>query len=192
MKRYVLITLFLGLGLTLSGCNTLLTATRDQPIDDNRGTRTLGSKVDDPVIETKVAVNIAKAHPDLKDASRIVVVSYNGIVLVAGQTPRSELKTLAGQTASKVQKVRKVHNELQITPPAGMLARSNDSWITSKIKSQMLFDSEVPSSRVKVVTENGIVYLMGLLTRQEADQATRVAQGVSGVQKIVRVFEYID
>jgi osmotically-inducible protein OsmY len=86
--------------------------------------------------------------------------------------------------------VKKVYNELQVQQPASLLARSNDSLLTTKIKTQMLADSSVPSARVKVVTENGIVYMLGLVTREEANAATRVVQGVSGVQRVVRLFEY--
>ena len=190
-KRLSLVALTLCLGLT-AGCSSVLTATRDTPIEDDRGTRTFGSKIDDSLIETKVAVNVAKANPDLDNGSHIVVTSYNGIVLLAGQTPRADLKSLAEQTASQVQRVKKVHNELQVMQPSSILARNNDAWLTTKIKTQMLTDSAVPSSRIKVITENGIVYLLGLVTQQEANSATAVVQGVSGVQKIVKLFEYID
>jgi osmotically-inducible protein OsmY len=170
----------------------VLTATRDDPIADNRGTRTIGSKIDDSLIETKAAVNIAKAHPDLDQGSHVVVASYNGVVLLAGQTPRAELKEMAERAASGVQRVKRVHNELQILPPSSALARSNDSWLTTKIKTQMLADNSVPGSRIKVITENGIVYLLGLVTRQEGNRATNLVQGVAGVQRIVKLFEYID
>ncbi|WP_109511385.1 BON domain-containing protein [Pseudomonas ovata] len=182
----------LALCLGLSGCSSVLTATRDNPIEDDRGTRTIGSKIDDSLIETKAAVNISKAHPDLAEGSHVVVTSYNGIVLLAGQTPRAELKTIAEQAAASVQRVKKVNNELQILPPSSLLARNNDAWLTTKIKSQMLTDNSIPGSRIKVVTENGIVYLLGLVTQDEANRATNLVQGVSGVQKIVRLFEYID
>lgn len=86
--------------------------------------------------------------------------------------------------------MKKVYNELQVQQPASLLARSNDSLLTTKIKTQMLADSSVPSARVKVVTENGIVYMLGLVTREEANAATRVVQSVSGVQRVVRLFEY--
>ena len=178
--------------IALSGCSSVLTATRDKPIDDDRGTRTLGSKIDDSLIETKVAVNVAKASPDLDQGSHIVVTSYNGVVLLAGQTPRADLKTLAGQAAGSVQRVKKVENELQVAQPSSMLARSNDALLTTKIKTQMFADSAIPGSRIKVVTENGIVYLLGLVTQKEANRATTLVQGVSGVQKIVKLFEYID
>jgi len=189
-KRLSLLALTLCLGI--SGCSSVVNASREAPIDDDRGTRTLGSKIDDSLIETKVAVNIAKASPDLDNNSHIVVTSFNGIVLLAGQTPRADLKQLAEQTASQVQKVKKVNNELQVIAPSSMLARSNDAWLTSKIKTEMLTDSAIPGSRIKVVTENGIVYLLGLLTQAEANRATNLVQGVGGVQKIVKLFEYID
>jgi osmotically-inducible protein OsmY len=120
------------------------------------------------------------------------VTSFNGIVLLAGQTPRADLKALAEQAAGTVQRVKKVNNELQVMPPSSILARNNDAWLTTKIKSQMLTDNTIPGSRIKVVTENGIVYLLGLVTQQEANNATSLVQSVSGVQKIVKLFEYID
>jgi len=182
----------LTLCLSISGCSSVIDVAREKPIEDDRGTRTIGSKIDDSLIETKVAVNIAKASPDLDKHSHIVVTSYNGVVLLAGQTPREDLKSLAEQTASQVQRVKRVHNELQVLPPSSILARNNDAWLTTKVKTQMFGNADVPGSRIKVVTENGIVYLLGLVTQQEANQATAVVQGVSGVQKIVKLFEYID
>ena len=184
--------LALTLCLSLSGCSSVLTATRDEPINDDRGTRTLGSKIDDSLIDTKVAVNVAKADPGLETGSHIVVTSYNGIVLLAGQTPREDLKAKAEQAAAAVQRVKKVNNELQVIEPSSLAARSNDSWLTTKIKAQMLTDNAIPGSRIKVVTENGIVYLLGLVTQQEGTRATNLVQSVGGVQKIVKLFEYID
>ncbi|MNO74244.1 Osmotically-inducible protein Y precursor [compost metagenome] len=189
-NRLGLMALTLCLGL--SGCSSVINASREAPIEDDRGTRTLGSKIDDSLIETKVAVNVAKANPDLDKNSHIVVSSFNGIVLLAGQTPRADLKATAEQAASSVQRVKKVHNELQVMAPSSLLARNNDAWLTTKIKTQMLADSNIPGSRIKVITENGIVYLLGLVTRQEATQATSLVQSVAGVQKIVKLFEYID
>ncbi|MCU1751772.1 BON domain-containing protein [Pseudomonas sp. 6D_7.1_Bac1] len=190
LNRLGLLALTLSLGI--SGCTSVITASREAPIEDDRGTRTLGSKIDDSLIETKVGVNVAKANPDLENGSHIIVTTFNGVVLLAGQTPRPDLKELAGQAAAAVQRVKTVHNELQVMPPSSILARNNDAWLTTKIKTQMLTDNSIPASRIKVVTENGIVYLLGLVTKQEADQATNLVQGVSGVQKIVKLFEYID
>lgn len=120
MSRTAFVAATLALSLALGGCSSFLSATRDKPIDDDRGTRTIGSKIDDSLIETKAAVNIAKADPALDKDSHIVVVSYNGIVLIAGQTPRADLKSKAEQAARTVQKVKNVHNELQVTSPSSL------------------------------------------------------------------------
>ncbi|MDH4584613.1 BON domain-containing protein [Pseudomonas sp. BN415] len=174
MIRSPLILAGLALCLALSGC----------------GGRTIGKTIDDQSTPSKVRAKVEAASADLKTNSHIVVSSYNGVVLLAGQTPRADLKELAGQAAQSAQGVRRVHNELQVLPPSSTLARMNDSTITTKITTQLLADSKVPSSQIKVVTENGIVYLLGLVTRQEAQLATSIVQSVSGVQKIVRLFEY--
>ncbi|MDH4869604.1 BON domain-containing protein [Pseudomonas sp. BN515] len=174
MIRSPLILAGLALCLALSGC----------------GGRTIGKTIDDQSTPSKVRAKVEAASPDLKTNSHIVVSSYNGVVLLAGQTPRADLKELAGQAAQSAQGVRRVHNELQVLPPSSTLARMNDSTITTKITTQLLADSKVPSSQIKVITENGIVYLLGLVTRQEAQLATSIVQSVSGVQKIVRLFEY--
>ena len=177
MTRFSLFCVTLALGLSLAGC----------------GSRSIGNKIDDQFIAPEVEANIARAHADLTSpTSHIVVTSYNGVVLLAGQTPRSELKTAAEQAARKVQGVSKLHNELQVLQPTSLLVRSNDSLLTTKIKAQMVADASVPGTRIKVVTENGIVYLLGLVSRQEASSATNLVQSVGGVQKIVKLFEYID
>ena len=184
--------LILTLSVLASGCSSVLTATRDRPIEDDRGTRTMGSAIDDSLIETKVTVNVNKADPSLDKHSHIIVVSFNGIVLLAGQTPNATLKAKAEQAARGTQRVKQVHNELQVMPPSSLLARNNDTWLTTKIKTQMLADSTIPGSRIKIVTENGIVYMLGLVTRQEANLTSNLVQGVDGVQKIVKLFEYIN
>ena len=141
-NRLGLLALTLCLGI--SGCTSVVNASREAPIEDDRGTRTFGSKIDDSLIDTKVGVNIAKADPALDNDSHIVVTSFNGVVLLAGQTPRADLKAKAEQAAAAVQRVKTVHNELQVLPPSGFLARQNDTWLTSKIKTQMLTDAEHP------------------------------------------------
>ena len=192
MKKSLLLIPFACLFM-MAGCSTVVSTTRDKPVEDSLGSRTWGSKIDDSLIETKVAVNIDKADPRLDDDSRIVVVSFNGIVLLAGQVPDASLKPIAVKAASQgVQGVKQVHDDLQVGPNTGFLAKNSDAWITSKIKSSMLFKAAVPSARIKVVTENGIVYLMGLVTHKEAQAASSAAKDVSGVQRVVMVFEYID
>ncbi|GAB3475546.1 BON domain-containing protein [Azotobacter salinestris] len=177
MKRSLLIMATLATSLILGGCSN----------------RSIGNTIDDQFIEPKVAEKIRQAHADLgSDTSHIVVTTYNSVTLLAGQTPRTELKQLAEQAALSVPGVTRVHNEIQILSPTSLLARSNDSLLTTKIKTQMLADNTIPGSKIKVITENGIVYLMGLITRQEANRAASLVQGISGVQKVVKLFQYAD
>lgn len=177
---------------SLAGCGSILSATRDTPIESNKGTRTIGSSIDDQLIETKTSVNIAKAHIDLERESRISVISYNGVVLLAGQVPRKELKELAGDVAQRVQRIKVVHNELTVGPNLSLLARNTDALITTSAKARLLADSAIPGRRIKVTTEAGVIYLLGLVTQAEAALAVQAVQQVGGVQRIVKLFEYID
>jgi len=157
------------------------------------GNRSLGSKIDDPFIASEVLAAVERAHPDLASpTSHIVVSSYNGVVLLGGQTPRAELKQLAERVARGVHNVSRLHNELEVMPPTTALVRTNDALLTSNIKAQLLADSRVASTKIKVVTENGIVFLMGIVTHQQAGDAVAVVENAAGVQKIVKLFQYQD
>jgi len=182
---------FVLLMTLLTSCVSLVDATTSKPITPEPGERSLGHYIDDQRIETIVAVNIRKADPDLR-AAHISVISFNGVVLLVGQVATSANRDAAADIAHAVQEVRQVHNELTVSGPISLLARSNDSWLTVKIKTKFIFKGGLDSGRIKIVTENGIVYLMGLVTHTEADTAVDVTRNSSGIQKIVRVFEYID
>lgn len=176
--------------ILLSGCSSILAVGTAEPIQENPGKRTIGSIVDDEVIETKTLVNIRKTGDRLAQA-HIVVTSYNGIVLLAGQVASAPLREQAATVAAAIPKVQRVYNELTVSGATSGMARSNDAWITAKIKSKMLAKSAIPANRIKVVTENGTVYLMGLLSKEEGDRAAELARKTAGVQKVVRIFEYI-
>ncbi|AKH68881.1 putative periplasmic or secreted lipoprotein [Spongiibacter sp. IMCC21906] len=175
--------------LTISACTQVITATTEQPLQEDPSTRSLGSYIDDEIIETKISVNIRNTSAEL-EAAHINAVSHNGIVLLTGQAPNNDLVNQAFDIAEAVKKVRKVHNEISIGENSSMLARSNDTWISTKVKSKLSLNSQLDASRIKVVTENGTVYLMGLVSQAEAETASKVASETSGVQKVVRVFEY--
>lgn len=168
--------------LVLGGCATF---SRDP------GIREQGVMLDDSVISSMVKRQIRNSDAGFSTA-HLVAVSYNGVVLLLGQVSSEALKNAATTQAEKIGKVRKVHNELEIGGPISYLARSNDSVLTAKLKSKLLVNAETSARRVKVITENGIVYLMGILPRVEAERVVDVARSVYGVQKIVKVFEYTD
>lgn len=174
----------------LSGCGTIVSKTTgDQPVGTSESERSFGRFIDDQLIETYVSANILKADDNFK-ASHIGVTSYNGIVLLVGQVPSEQLKQLAANTAKQVRNVRRVHNEINVAGPISIPARTNDSWLKTKIKSRMLATEQTNPLKIKVVVENGVVFLMGLVSREEAEAAVAVAHKTYGVQKIVKVFEY--
>ncbi|HKK16362.1 MAG TPA: BON domain-containing protein, partial [Gammaproteobacteria bacterium] len=122
----------------------------------------------------------------------INVTSYNNVVLVTGETPTEEMKKRAIDIVTNVPKVSHVYDELTIAAPSSLVSRSSDSLITSKVKTRLLTLDNFDGTRVKVVTEKGVVYLMGLLRRDESDRATEAARQVGGVQKVVKLFQYIE
>lgn len=153
--------------------------------------RSTGTFVDDEVIELKTLTAI-QDDPELSAQGHISTTSYNNMVLISGEVPSEALRDRAGQIVKRVPKVRGVYNELKIAAPSSLLTRSSDTVITGKVKTALLADPQVEGARVKVVTENGTVYLLGLVTHAEADRATEVARRVSGVQRVVRLFEFLN
>ncbi|MCH9670995.1 MAG: BON domain-containing protein [Gammaproteobacteria bacterium] len=153
--------------------------------------RTAGTFVDDELIEWKVA-DALKKDVEVGQQSHINVTSYNNIVLLTGEVPTESLRARAQDHASGVAKVRLVHNELAVAAPSSLLSRSSDSVITGKVKTILFTDQTLPASRVKVVTESGTVYLLGLVSRAESDWATQRVRTVSGVQRVVKLFEFQD
>lgn len=192
MIKHTMLTLLMLLTMTLaSGCVTIVDATSDGPVDTDPTKRSFGGYIDDQEIETIVAVNIKKSHPDL-NKGHVRVTSYNGQVLLTGQVFTQELRDIASKVAHKVDRVRQVYNELQISPKAGFLSRADDKWIKTKIKTRLIADKLVSASKVKVVVEENTVYLMGLLTSLQAERATQIVRKTKGVKKVVRAIEYIE
>ena len=177
----------------LNSCATVISATTgDEGIQEDRGRRSMGAVVDDNRIETTIKVNLNAADEQLKKA-HINVVSFNGTVLMVGQVPSQEMKNLATRVArTSSSRVKEVYNELEVAGTTTFLSRSNDAWLTAKIKTLMLADSEVSGLRTKVISENGVVYLMGLVSQEDANKTVNLVSNTKGVTKVVRAFEYIN
>jgi osmotically-inducible protein OsmY len=184
------IALLFSAFLLLSGCTTIIDSTTNQPIEPDPGKRSIGTYINDESLEVIAGVNINKAHPDLKLA-HVNPNSFNRIILLTGQVPTQELKILAEETTAKINNVRKVYNELKIKGNTALLVRTNDTWLATKVKTVFIADKMIDSSKVKIIVEDGVVYLMGLLTSSEADYVASVTSNVAGVQEVVRVFEII-
>ncbi|MDA9035175.1 BON domain-containing protein [bacterium] len=177
----------------LNSCASVISATTgDEGIQEDRGRRSMGAVVDDNSIETTIKVNLNAVDEQLKKA-HINVVSFNGTVLMVGQVPSQEMKNLATRVArTSSSRVKEVYNELEVAGTTTFLSRSNDAWLTAKIKTLMLADSEVSGFRTKVISENGVVYLMGLLSQEDANKTVNLVSNTKGVTKVVRAFEYIN
>lgn len=150
--------------------------------------RSSGTYIDDQGIELKAGNRIGEKYQDL----HVNVTSFNRVVLLTGEAPNAEAKADVGRIVLGVPGVRLVQNELAIGPASSQSARSNDTYITSKVKSRFIEQSKFQVNHVKVVTEAGIVYLMGLVKKKEGADAAEIAATTGGVGRVVQVFEYID
>ena len=158
---------------------------------DDPTLRTPGGWLDDEVIERMASRRIDDADERLA-ISHVNVVSYDGIVLLTGQVEDRDLRSLAEDSIREIRKIRKIHNEIQIGGATSLLARGNDNWLQTKVKAQLLANEDVEASRIKVFVEDGVVYLIGVVPRVQADAAVGVARTVFGIQRVVKVFDYLE
>jgi len=152
--------------------------------------RTAGVFVGDQEIELRAQSRLSDAFP--KNSANISTTSYNRQVLLTGQVLDDSTRVRAGEIVKAVPDVRAVYNELSISGATSLTSDANDTAITSKVKARMLRDERVPGTKIKIVTEVAIVYLMGLVSKDEAMIATEIARTTSGVTKVVVLFEYIN
>jgi len=150
--------------------------------------RSSGAQIDDQTIEFKGG---ARVKETIGDRGHAIVTSYNRLVLLTGEVPADADKAAVEQALARLDNVRSVINELAVMPSSSLSSRSNDTIITSKVKASYVDAKDLQSNAFKVVTERGVVYLMGRVTEREATRASDIARGVSGVQKVVRVFDVV-
>jgi osmotically-inducible protein OsmY len=194
MKLYKFIRCLVVLGLLahLFGCAVAAVggaaaATGTAVVDR----RTTGTLVEDQTIEVK-AIKAIHDDKDLYDQTHLNITSYNTVVLITGEAPTDALRQRALEAVKAVDKVTHVYNEITIAAPSSITSRSSDSIITTKVKTKMFADKRVSGVQFKVVTEKGVVYLMGIVSRAEAETATDIARQTGGVQKVVKLFQYSD
>lgn len=191
MSKFKLALVLMVSIITLQGCATAVVtgaATGASVLHDRR---TTGAVIDDQGIEFKAAYALFQ-DKSIYDQSHINVTSYNGVVLLTGETLTAELKQKVTNEIKRLPKVRRVHNELLIAAPSALPSRSSDAWITSKIKAKLTSDMAIDPFFIKVVTEHGVVYLMGIVSRAEAERVVQIVSSSAGVQRVVKIFEYVD
>ncbi|MGO4743405.1 division/outer membrane stress-associated lipid-binding lipoprotein [Serratia quinivorans] len=152
--------------------------------------RSVGTQVDDGTLEARVENALSKDQQLKKDA-RVVATAYQGKVLLTGQSPSTDLAARAKQIAMGVEGTTEVYNEIRQGTPVSLSTASSDTWITTKVRSQLLTSDTVKSSNVKVTTENGEVFLLGLVTQQEGQSAAQIASQVSGVKHVTTAFTFV-
>ena len=185
LRRSALLALAAG---TLSGCAALVAGGAVGTAMMVADRRSSGTVVEDQSIEIKSLTRISEA---VGDRGHINVTSFNRTVLLTGEVASEADRVAIEQAIARIETVRSTVNELAVMASASFTARSNDSILTSKVKASYVDAKDLQVSTIKVVTERGVVYLMGRVTEREAARATDLARGVSGVQKVVRVFDIL-
>lgn len=174
--------------VSLQGCFTLAVGGALMGTFAATDRRTLGAQTEDKSILVKGEAHVMN---QVGGAGHVNVSSFNRKVLLTGEVRDEAMKAAVERQIMAIENVQSVVNELQVSPPASLSSRSNDTFITGKVKASFLDAKDVFGNAFKVVTERGVVYLMGMVTQAEGARAAEIARGVSGVQKVVKVFDYI-
>lgn len=189
MRKPLLLALLLSSLPLLHGCFPVVATGVGTGVLMADDRRTSGIYVEDQGIELKAANRISE---QFGSNTHVNVTSYNLSVLLTGEAPDEAARTRVAEVAKGVPSVRQVFNELALGAPSSFGERSNDTYLTTKVKARMVDAQKFHANHVKVVTEAGTVYLMGLVKRVEADAATDIASSTTGVKRVVRLFEYLD
>ena len=177
---------------SISACTTIaLAVVAVTTIDILHDRRTAGEYIDDSSIELN-ATSFLLSKPEIRASAHVKPDSWNGILLLTGEIDDEQVKPEIITYMSSIQGVRQLVDETTITGKTALLARTNDVWITSKVKSSLVLRTGLRANRIKVITTRGTVYLMGIVTTEEADQATEIARGIRGVARVVKVFEFVE
>lgn len=192
MKKLLLILIGIAMLNSLTACLPVVivggAAAGTMLASDRRGAKTVA---EDKTTQFRAQSKINATAPLRSPNAHVVVTVFNGIALITGEVPSSDLKRHAQELTQTVPGIKRVYNELIIAqPPYSIEERATDSWITTKVKTMLLKDAGLPSMQLKVITENGVVYLMGLATQRQAQIAADIARRVDGVEKVVLLFEY--
>lgn len=180
------LAILLGATIFLQGCVAAVIGGGAVAAKVATDPRTTGTQIDDETLEFKVE-NAVEKDAQIKAEGRVNAVSYNGRVLLIGQVPNSDVKDTATALAKGVEGVNEVYNELTVSPKISFAQISKDSWLTTQVKSKMFVDGRVKATDVKVISENGEVFLLGNVTQSQANAAADIASKISGVKKVIKI-----
>jgi osmotically-inducible protein OsmY len=189
--RFLVLAIILG-GIThLQACAPVIVAGGATAAVAATDRRTIGALVDDNAIELK-ARKALNSDPEIGDDVHVNITSMNGIVLLTGETTTAELRDRVLGLIRDIPGIRSIVNEVRVAEPRAFAYTTHDSWITGKVKAKLLSDQNIPGRQVKVVTENSVVYLMGLVKQKEGELAAEATRTVGGITRVVKLFEYLD
>lgn len=191
MKRITLYVLVVTGILMLQGCVAAVIGAGAGVAKIASDPRTAGKQVDDTAIDSKISLKI-KNESDYFKGSRIVVSSYNGNVLLIGQASSQSVIDRVVELANGVDSVEKIYNQIRIGNIISAGTMTNDAWITTNIKTKLIANKNTKARDIKVITENGEVFLLGIVTRDEGYTAGDIASRVSGVKLVTKIFTYLD
>ncbi len=184
---FVIVTSLVAIAI-LAGCAPVLVGGAATSAVVAHDRRTTGSVVEDQAIEIK-AYSALKSDAEIDDQAHVSVTSYNQIALLTGQTPDETLRQRAGDIVANIEKVRHVVNELAIAAPTSAVTRTNDGLLTTKVKTKLFTVKNLDATRIKVVTEDSVVYLMGIIDHATGDAVAELVATMGGVKKVVKLFE---
>ncbi|BAV32833.1 outer membrane lipoprotein [Sulfuricaulis limicola] len=189
--QFLVLVIILG-GITpLQACAPVIVAGGATAAVAAADRRSVGTQLDDENIELTARRKINDDNR-LGDDVHVNITCFNGTMLLTGEATTAEQRDIVVSLAGILQGVKRVVNEIIVTEPTAFASRTNDSWITGRVKAKLLADEKITGRRVKVVTENGAVYLMGLVTQKEGELAAEATRAVGGVKRVVKLFEYTD
>tara|TARA_R110002050_G_scaffold216584_4_gene352623 strand:+ start:122 stop:721 length:600 start_codon:yes stop_codon:yes gene_type:complete len=152
--------------------------------------RSIGNQIDDQSIEIEAYNEITK-NKSLNANTNLHITSVNGSVLIIGQAPSTYLKDQAIKIVNNINGVVRIHNQIRIGNVTSVTTQTNDVWLTSKVKTALFSSDKVNGKNIKVITENGEVFLMGIVSKKEADAAVNITRNISGVNRVFKAFEYL-
>jgi osmotically-inducible protein OsmY len=174
--------------ISLQGCIEMAVGTAVMGTIAATDRRTFGAQTEDKAIAVKGENRIGNM---VGSAGHVNISSFNRKVLLTGEVPDEATKTAVEREIAEISGVQSIVNDLVVAPPTSFSSRSNDTLLTGKVKASLIDAQDISANSFKVVTERAVVYLMGRVTQREGTRASEIARGVAGVQKVVKVFEYI-
>ena len=190
LQKLLFISLVAGSTL-LSGCAAVVVGgAAVSAVTVTEDKRTLGTQIDDSTTESRISSAIAKV-PNVKDVANVNLHVYNGVALLMGQARDHSIRNAIAKAAATVPHVTQIHNQIRIGEPIPTSTEAHDVWLASKVRTQLLADKQVDFLKIDVSVEDSEVFLMGLVTQEQASKAIDIARNVSGVVKVVNVFEVL-